>query len=173
METWLHRKMEYEGRIISVENGMVRMADGHEAPREVVRHPGAVGIIPFDGTDVILVRQYRIPVEDYVIEIPAGKIEPGDTPEQRARIELKEETGYTAGRWESAGSFFPSVGILDETVHLFLAFDLEPGEQALEEDEVIELRRMSLEDVREGLASRFFSDAKTIIGLQELIAHTG
>lgn len=171
MESWIYRKTEYKGRIVSVENGMARMADGSEAPREVIRHPGAVGIVPFDGKEVVLVRQYRIPVEEYVLEIPAGKLEPGDTPESRAHTELKEETGYTSDRLESAGSFFPSVGILDEIVHLFLAFDLEAGEQALEQDENIELVRMSLDEVRRGLASRSFKDAKTIIGLQALLAH--
>ncbi len=172
METWLHRKTEYKGRIVSVENGMARMASGREAQREVVRHPGAVAIVPFDGAEVTFVRQYRIPVEKFVLEIPAGKLETGDTPERRAHTELKEETGYTTERLVPAGSFFPSVGILDEVVYMFLAFDLEAGEQALEEDEDVELVRMTLAEVRQGLGSQSFKDAKTIIGLHALLAQT-
>ncbi len=173
METWIRRETVYKGRIVTVTNGVVRLADGAEAPREVIEHPGAVGIVPFDGEAVLFVRQYRIAVGKLMTEIPAGKLEGDESPETRARIELEEETGHRAGRLVPAGMFHPSVGVFSEAIHLFLAFDLIATAQRLETDERIEVERIPLDEVRRRLAANAFEDAKTIIGLHALLGHLG
>ncbi len=171
METWIQRETAYQGRIFRVDSGRVRLDDGTETGRDVVVHPGAVAVVPVLHDRVILVRQYRVAVERDMIEIPAGKLEPGDTPEERAQLELAEETGYAAGRLVAAGSVFPSVGILTERIHLFLAFELRPESRSADHDERIEVVPMLLADVRRRLGAREFEDAKTAIGLHALFAY--
>ena len=170
MEHWIRRETIYKGRIVTLSTGTVRLENGNEAQREVLDHPGAVGIVPCLGDSVVLVRQYRIAVEKYILEIPAGKLEGNESAKDRARAELEEETGYRAAKLEYVGNFYPSAGILNEKVHLYLAFDLTKTVQRLEEDEDIEIIEMSLEEVRERLAKNAFEDAKTIIGLSALLA---
>lgn len=171
MESWIQRKTAFNGRIFRVETGSVRLADGAEALRDVIVHAGAVGIVPVIDGSVVFVRQYRIAVEREMIEIPAGKLEPGDTPEHRAQLELQEEIGYAARRLVPVGGILPSVGILSERVHLFLAFDLHPQTREADPDEHIEIVRMALPEVRRRLAEFEFEDAKTIAGLYALFGH--
>lgn len=171
METWTHRETVFDGRIFRVESGTVQLDDGTVAERDVIIHPGAVAAVPFINDQVILVRQYRIAVERDVLEIPAGKLERGDTPEDRAQSELAEEIGFVAGRLMSAGVVLPSVGILSERIHLFLAFDLRPESREADGDERIEVVRMPIAEVRGRLRAHEFDDAKTIIGLHALLAH--
>src|SRR6185503_13824242 len=102
-------------------------------------HPGGVGIVPVINDAVVLVRQFRIAIGRDMLEIPAGKFEPGDTPESRARIELEEETGFAPGRLVPAGRMYPSVGFLTEALHIFLAFDLREVGRRPEWDEQIEV----------------------------------
>lgn len=173
METWIDRDTVFAGRIVTVEKGTVRLEDGAEAQREVIQHPGAVGVVPVHNDKVILVEQYRVAVGETVLEIPAGKLEGDESPEYRGKTELEEETGYVAGRMVAAGSFYPSVGVLNETVHLFFALDLTKTEQKLEEDERIEIVEMPLDEARQRLADNRFADAKTIIGLHRYFAYDG
>lgn len=169
METWINRETKFAGKIIRVDQGAVRLDDGRETQREVMVHPGGVGVLPVLGDAVILVRQYRIAIGRDMLEIPAGKFEPGDTPEQRGLAELEEETGYTAGRLESIGRIYPSVGILTEALHLFLAFELSPVPARPEWDEQIEVVTMPFADVRAGLRAHTFEDAKTRVALHALV----
>ncbi len=173
METWIERETGFVGRIFRVECGTVRLDDGTEAKRDVVVHPGAVGIVPVINGRVLLVRQYRIAVERDMLEIPAGKLEPGDSPEERAQIELAEEVGFAAGRLVPAGWVFPSVGILSECIHLFLAFDLRPERRDADGDERIDVVPTPISDIGRQLREHEFEDAKTIIGLHALLAHLG
>ncbi|HOD51352.1 MAG TPA: NUDIX hydrolase [Candidatus Hydrogenedentes bacterium] len=168
MEQWTESKRIYQGRIFNVRAGAARLADGAIAPREVVEHPGGVGIVPFLGDRVALIRQYRIAVDDTVLEIPAGKLEPGEDPVARAHKELTEETGYTAGRLVPVGAIYASVGYTSEKIHLFLAFDLEHVGQKLEFDERIELAEFAVEELRQQLRNHTIEDAKTAIALQRL-----
>jgi ADP-ribose pyrophosphatase len=170
METWIKRETIYQGRIFRVDSGRVRLDDGTETGRDVIVHPGAVGIVPVIDDRVILVRQYRVAIEREMLEIPAGKLEPGDTPERRAQIELAEETGFAAGRMEPAGRLYPSVGILTERIDVFLAFDLRPESREADDDERIEVVPMPLSEVRRRLRSHEFEDAKTVVGLHALFA---
>ncbi len=168
MEQWIEAEQIYEGRIFSVRVGRARLADGVIAPREVVEHPGGVGIVPCLGDRVALIRQYRIAVADTVLEIPAGKLEPGDDPAGRARLELLEETGYKAGRLIPVGTLYASVGYTSERIHLFLAFELEQVGQNLEFDERIVPVEFSVDYLRQQVREYAIEDAKTAVALQRL-----
>jgi len=171
METWHESELIYTGTVFNVRTGTARLDNGALAHREVVEHPGGACILGFDGENVILIRQYRIAIGDYVIEAPAGKIEGDEDPAVRAAIELEEETGCHAGRVVPVGCILATVGFCTERIHLFLAFDLEHRGQRLEEDERIEVVRMPLSDVRAKLRAREFDDAKTVVLLYRLLDH--
>lgn len=172
MEKWLKSEGVFEGKIINVRTGVVRLDDGAEAYREIVEHRGAVAMIPvLDKDRVILVRQYRLAVGRDVLEIPAGKIEEGEEPLMACTRELEEETGYVSQRIVPVGAFHPSVGFLTEKIYLYLAFDLEKTRQHLDVDERIDLVEMTTDEIRRKIANREFEDAKTIIGLHEYLAH--
>jgi len=172
METWVDSETVYEGKLVTLRRGSVRLDGGQEATREVVEHNGGVTIAPWTGEAVVLIRQYRIATAKEMLELPAGKLEAADEdPLERGRLELEEETGYVAGRMIAAGHFFPSCGFLTEKLHLFLALDLEKTEQRLEWDEVIEVVEMPVAEVQRRLNAHEFDDAKTIIGLHALLNH--
>jgi len=156
MEQWTESKRVFEGRIFNVRAGQARLADGVLAPREVVEHPGGVGIVPVLDGRVALIRQYRIAVGDTVLEIPAGKLEPGEEPVERA------------GRLVPAGSIYASAGYTSERIYLFLAFDLEHVGQALEFDERIAPAELALEDLARMLREHAIEDAKTVVALERL-----
>jgi ADP-ribose pyrophosphatase len=162
----IRRERLFEGRIFDVERDRLREEDGSEIVREVVRHPGGAGILPLhaDGR-VTLVRQYRHPARAELLEIPAGRIEPGETPATCAAREIEEETGWRARRIEQLAEFYSTPGFCEEKLYLFLGTDLVPVPPAPDHDEVIELvdldLRVALRAVRDGL----IVDAKTIIAL--------
>jgi ADP-ribose pyrophosphatase len=170
LETWIDSKTVYEGRIVNLKIGNVRLDDGSVAFREVVQHPGGVTLVPYHNGKVVFVHQYRIAIGRDMLELPAGKLEGGEDPVERARAELKEETGYTAGRIVPVGSIFSSVGYTSEEIHLFLALDLEKGGQALEEDERIEVVEMPLDEICAQIESGEYQDAKSIAGIWRLKA---
>ena len=155
----------YDGSFVSLEVARFRYADGEEVERTIVRHPGAVGVVCHDETHLVLVRQPREAVGDPdVLELPAGKLEEGEDPMTTARRELAEEVGLAAECWEPLTSYWSSVGVMDEEVHVVLATGLreEHGVQA-DEHERIEVVRWPLEDLDGALAAT--RDAKTVIGL--------
>jgi len=140
--------------------------DGREHAREIIRHPGAVTIVPLlDDGRVCLIENYRPAVSETLLELPAGTLEPGEDPLQTARRELAEETGYRAGRIEPLAEFFTSPGILDERMHLYLAADLVPGGQSLDAGEQITPRPTSLDDALAMARDGRIRDAKTLVGL--------
>jgi 8-oxo-dGTP pyrophosphatase MutT (NUDIX family) len=156
----------YEGAIFKVEKAEYRYPDGETVTREIVRHPGAVGIVPVDDTHVWLVRQPREAAGDPdMLEIPAGKLdEEGEEPLDTGRRELAEEIGRGAETWEHLTTFFTSVGVMDEEVHLYLATGLHEREvDPPEHDERIEVVAWPLEKLDEAIAAT--RDSKTIIGL--------
>jgi 8-oxo-dGTP pyrophosphatase MutT (NUDIX family) len=156
----------FEGRMVRVEQAVFRYPDGEEAEREIVRHPGAVGVVAVDGQEVVLVRQPREAAGDPdMLEIPAGKLdEEGEEPLETAQRELAEEVGLGAGRWEHLVTFFTSVGVMDEQVHVFLAQDLHEREvPPPDHDERIEVVRWPLHKLEEAIAAT--TDSKTLIGL--------
>lgn len=169
MEIWDNSDILYDGKIVRLRVGEARLNDDSLAVREVVEHSGGVAMAPFTGSEVVLVRQWRIAVQQHVLELPAGRLEPNETPEERAVAEMIEEIGYIAGHLEKVAACYCSPGFTDELDHIFLAFDLEKTEAQPEPDERIEIVHMSIDEVRAGLRAQTFNDAKTIIGLRALL----
>lgn len=161
----------WEGAIVSVERARFRFtADDEEVDREIVRHPGAVGIVAHDDAHVWLVRQPREAAGDAdMLEIPAGKLDhEGEEREATGRRELAEEIGKAADTWEPLVSFFTSVGVLDEQIHLYLATDLRHESADSGENERIEVIPWPLERLDEAIAQT--RDSKTLVGLLMLQA---
>ena len=155
----------YAGRLVRVARDTVREGEKTYL-REVVKHPGGAAAVPFfeDGS-VAFVVQYRHPARKYVLELPAGKLDPGERPEETAARELEEELGVVAGRLEQLSEFYTTPGFCAERLWVFLATDLGETEPRREEDEIMEVVRMPFARALERVASGEIDDAKTIIGL--------
>lgn len=156
----------FSGRVLGVERDTVRLPDGGTATREVVRHPGAVCVVPLtDGGEVLLVRQFRYPEGRVFTEIPAGKLESGEYGEDgfagAARRELKEETGAECERLTFIGNFYSSPAILDEVIHMYLAEGLRMGEPSPDKDEFLSLLRLPLDTLCDMIARGEITDGKT------------
>ena len=156
----------FQARRFRVERVVQTTPDGVEHVREVVRHPGAVVILPLlDDHRLCFVRNFRVAVRQTLIELPAGTLEPGEDPAATAVRELAEETGYRAGRIEHLLTFCMSPGILDEQMHLYLARQLQPGPMALEAGEDIEPMLCTWDESLEMMRRGEIRDAKTLVGL--------
>ena len=155
----------FDGRVFNVTVDTVSEGD-LTYQREVVHHNGSAVIVPiFDDGTVALVRQYRHPAVRYLLEVPAGTLAKGERPEIGAARELKEELGVVAARLEKLSEFFVSPGFCEEKMWVYLATELTEGEQALEDDEVLDIVRLPIADALEMITSGEIEDAKTIIGL--------
>ncbi len=164
----------YKGAWIEVVTEEVTLPGGRRATLDMVRHPGASAVVPFlDDVRVLLIRQYRYAASGEIYEVPAGKLDPGEAPAVCAARELEEETGYRAGRLEGFGPIWTTPGFTDEKIHLFAAFDLSPGEQRLEDDELIELVPMPFGEALEMVWSGQLSDAKSALALLHTAKHLG
>lgn len=166
-EKTIERKEIFRGAIIDLFLDTVALPNGETAKRELVFHPGGVGIIPIlDDGRMLLVRQFRKPLEKILLEIPAGKIERGEGqhPDETARRELEEETGYQAGSWKKLAEMALSPGFANEMLHIYLAEDLHKVENPLpqDEDEVIELVPLTLAELKTAIQKSEIADAKTI-----------
>lgn len=156
----------YEGRILNLRIDTVELANGVRTRREIVEHADAVAIVPLDHDgNVILVRQYRKPIERELLEIPAGLIHPGEDPVECARRELREETGYLAEGLEWLASLYTSPGFSSELMHIYLAITLLQAPLKADEDEIIQLVRVPLKETPRLIASGEICDAKSIAGL--------
>ena len=161
----------YSGRLLKVHRDRVRLPDGKEAVREYIRHPGAVAIVAlFDDGCVLLERQYRYPHRRDFIEIPAGKLDQGESHLDTAKRELLEETGYVAGVWRRLGVIHNAIAYSDEGIELWLAKGLELREQKLEPGEFLEVITLPLAEAREMVRDGRITDAKTVAGLLWLVA---
>lgn len=162
----LSRKTPFKGKVFSVTSDRVQEPNGVTAVRDVVRHSGSVVILAVDDEQgeprVLLERQYRYAADDYLWEIPAGRKDDGETALAGAKRELLEETGYTARSWSKALFFYPSPGFMDETMTVFLARGLKPGEAQPEEDERIEFQLVPLSRTLKMIFSGEIKDGKTI-----------
>lgn len=166
MEKRLASKVVFEGKVLKLRHDQVMLPNGKEASREVVEHPGAVAVVPVtDDGKVLLVRQYRYPVDNVMLEIPAGKLDAGETPENCALRELEEETGYAAGTLKKLSSFYTTPGFSNEILHLYLAGDLRQTEQKLDGDEFLNVEAYSPEEIKTMLADGTINDAKSLVGL--------
>ena len=156
----------YRGKIISLYVDTIRQASGNKTIREVVRHPGGVAAVPIlDDSRILLIRQFRYPIGKYIYEIPAGKLDSGLPPLETMKRELEEETGYRAGILEHKCSFYTTPGISNELIHLYIARDLTPCTQSLEEGEHITLEALALEECLRKIKAGEICDGKTILGL--------
>jgi len=156
----------FRGRILRLEVDRVRLPNGAVMDFEIVHHPGGAAVVPLlDDGSVLLVRQYRYATGGWLLEIPAGKLDPGDSPESCALREVEEETGHRAGRIEPLGWIWTSPGIADEKIWLFLATGLQPTRQALEHDEVLTVERMPLAEAVAKAARGEIQDAKSACAL--------
>ncbi|KLV27748.1 ADP-ribose pyrophosphatase [Niallia circulans] len=161
----------YSGRIIQVQVDEVELPNGKTSTRELVKHPGAVAVIAItDDNKLVMVEQYRKPLEKVIVEIPAGKLEKGEEPALCARRELEEETGYECESLELVSSFYTSPGFADEIIHIYVAKGLKQKENAagLDEDEFVNVLEISLDEALEFIKEKRIFDAKTIFGVQYL-----
>lgn len=152
----------FKGKVISLQVDTVTLPDGSTATREIVRHPGAVAVLAIHDCKMIVVDQYRKPLGRSQIEIPAGKLDPGEEPETAARRELAEETGYKAEHLVHLSSVYTSPGFADEIIHIYAADHLTPGEMHTDEDEFLEVLEITLEEAFEAMRDGRISDAKTV-----------
>ena len=157
----------YHGRVVKLDLERVTLPNGATIELEMIHHPGAAAVVPVtEAGEVVLIRQYRHAAAGYLYEIPAGKLDPGESPLTCAARELEEETGYRAATLVPLLSVFSTPGFTDEVIHLFMAMELTPGRQTLEYDEVLEVVRMPLEEAMAHIRDGSIRDAKTVIGLQ-------
>ena len=153
----------FNGVILHVKRDMVTLSNGSETVREVIRHIGAVCVIPVtENNEVIMERQYRYPLDNVIWEIPAGKLDAPDENRLSAiQRELREETGYTADEWTDLGAFHPAPAYSDEFITMYMARGLHKGERHLDEDEFLDVHTVPLKDLVEQVMNGAISDAKT------------
>ena len=164
----------YEGLIVNVRRDVAEIQTGRRVPREVVEHPGGVAIVPVtDDGKILMVRQYRYPMEQELLEIPAGKLGFGEDPFDCAVRELREETGCTAGKIVSLGETYPSPGFCRETLHIYLALELRQGEMNLDEDELLSLEPHPIDDLLAKIMANDLPDAKSIVGIMKAKMYLG
>ncbi len=156
----------YEGKVLALDLDEVEEPGGVTAKREVVRHPGSVAALPVTPEGgLILVRQYRYPVDDTVWELPAGRVDPGESPEEAIQRELREEIGQRAERLEKIAFFYTTPGFCDETMHVFRATGLVPDQAEADDDERIETATVTLERAREMISAGELREGKTLVAV--------
>lgn len=165
-ETRIEGEQVYAGRLLRVYRDVVRLPDGREGVREYIRHPGAAVVVPlFDDDRVLLERQFRYPHGRVMIELPAGKLEPGEPHLATAQRELREETGYVARDWRHLGVIHPAVAYTDEAIEIYLARGLEQRGAKLDGDEFLETFQLPLTEALAWVADGRITDAKSVAGL--------
>lgn len=154
-----------KNKLFTVVEEVAKDPSGFEIKRSIVKHPGSAVMMAVDGRNrILLVKQFRLPAEAELWELPAGRIDPGESALQAAKRELREETGYSARKWTKLASFWASPGYVAEKMNIFLAEDLAEGEQEPMDDERIEIRWFAKKDLREMIRAGKIVDGKTLIG---------
>ncbi len=169
----LRRKEIWRGSVGSFGIERVALPNGKKTDLAILKHPGAAAVVPFLNSErILLLRQYRHAVGGTIWEVPAGKLDEGESPEKCVARELLEETGYSAKRVEQTGMIYSTPGFSDERLYLFCAYDLFPGERALEENEIIETHEISLSEALAMVDRGDICDAKSVAALFHVARRT-
>ncbi len=173
-EVELRSERLYSGRIIKLDLLDVRLPDGNEARREIIRHPGAVALVALDEAEnVLLVRQYRTAADRILLEIPAGTLHPGEDPDACAERELQEETGYRPGTLEHIGGVYTAPGYTTEFIHLYYATGLSESRLSMDDDEFIEVERVTLDEAIAMIERGEIADGKSVSGILRVARRLG
>jgi len=166
VEQVLVKEPIWRGKLLDVWRDTVALPGGVTATREYIRHPGAVVVVAIDeAQQVVMERQYRHPVQAIVDELPAGKLDPGESPLACGQRELREETGYTAATWRYLGAFWPCIGYSNEVIHVVLATDLTAGPAQCDEGEMIEVYRLPWAELLARARAGAIRDGKTLAAI--------
>lgn len=162
-ETLVSREVVHQGSFLTLRRDHVRLPDGGQATREYVVHPGAVVVVPlFDDGSVLLERQFRYPVGQVMLELPAGKLDAGEGALRCGQRELLEETGYRAAEWAHAGSMHLAIGYSTEVIHIFFARGLSAGERRLDAGEFLDVVSLPADELIAACRDGRVTDAKTL-----------
>ncbi|MFS0722728.1 NUDIX domain-containing protein [Paenibacillus sp. 1P07SE] len=164
-EETISSKPIYEGQVITLQVDTVRLPDGGTATREIVRHPGAAAVVALLGDKLIVVEQYRKPMEKFQVEIPAGKLDGNEDPRTAAFREFEEETGFKAADMKLISAFYTSPGFADEKLYLYWAEGLTKGQMSLDEEEFLAVSTISFEEAQQYIREERISDAKTMMAV--------
>jgi ADP-ribose pyrophosphatase len=172
LETVISSELIYKGKAVTLRRDVVEQPTGRRASREIIEHPGSVAIVPLldGGERIVLVRQFRLATGGVMLEIPAGTLQRSEAPEQGARRELEEETGYVAAALEHLFDAFPTPGYSMEMTHYYLATGLEMRQQRTDEDEIIRVEVVEIEKAMSWIRSGELRDAKSIAAIAYLLA---
>lgn len=166
VETLMRKRIVYRGRMVDFRVDTVRLPNGKSATREFMDHPGAVGVVAFiDPKTIVMVRQYRFPVREITLELPAGKLDSGESRLSCVRRELREETGFTAKSMKPLITYWPTSAFCNEILYLYVAKGLTRGEMQPDEDEFLEVVELPFAKALELVRRGRIKDSKTVIGL--------
>lgn len=169
-EKTLDTQLVYDGKILKIYKDNVEVSDGHKSFREVVKHSGGVVVVALkDAETILLVKQFRYPIQETILELPAGKLEQCEDPFEAAKRELEEETGYCANNWSSLGFIYTSPGYSNEKLYLYLAQDLNFTQCHPDEGEIIESFEYKIKDVLKMISNNEINDSKTLCGINKCI----
>ena len=167
----IEQRLMHQGKVVGFYEDIVKLPSGKVVTWDLVKHKGAAAVVPVTekGT-ILLVKQYRNALDQETLEIPAGGIEPGETPLECVTRETEEETGYRAGKMEHLMTIVTAIGFCDEKIPIYVASDLRPSKQHLDEDEFIDVKEFTIEEIKGMIFDGRIIDAKTISGVLGYIA---
>lgn len=167
----IEQRLMHQGKVVGFYEDIVKLPSGKVVTWDLVKHKGAAAVVPvMEKGTILLVKQYRNALDQETLEIPAGGIEPGETPLECVTREIEEETGYRAGKMEHLMTIVTAIGFCDEKIPIYVASDLRPSKQHLDEDEFIDVKEFTIEEIKEMIFDGRIIDAKTISGVLGYIA---
>ncbi|MFZ7134010.1 MAG: NUDIX domain-containing protein [Eubacteriales bacterium] len=161
----------FQGKILKLKVEKVLLPNGSVSQREIINHSGASAVVAVNGNHIVFVKQYRKPIDMELLELPAGKLDEGESSETCAKRELQEETGYIANNLIHLGSIFTTPAFSNEIIHIFLTNDMSKGEINRDQDEFMDIQEISIEEVYQMIHSGKIHDAKTLSGLMMAFRH--